>query len=100
MVSLKDTFTLFEPIFYFLVALAIVMLILALMPKTRSKLFAIIYAISNLVLIILLYMTEGIIVEQYNLIGDETTFALGIISVTLSILTVYFAFRKREKIQK
>lgn len=97
---MEETFTLFEPIFYFLVAIAVIMLVLALMPKWRSKLFAVIYAISNLVLIILLYMTEGIIVDQYNLKGDETTFALGIISVTLSILTVYFAFRKREKIQK
>lgn len=97
---MTNTFTLFEPIFYCLLAIAVVMLACAFFAKTRSPLFAIIHAISNLVLVILLFMTEGIIVDQYDLKGDETTFSIGIITVTISILSVYFSLRKREKIQK
>jgi len=92
----QDTFTLFEPLFYFILALSLIMLVLAIIPKYRSRFYQTFFGVSNLVFIILLFFTEGIIVEEFDLKGDEVTFSLGIIAVTINILAVYFAFRKRK----
>lgn len=93
---MQDTFTLFEPLFYFILALSLIVLILAIIPKYRSRFYQTFFSVSNLIFIVLLFFTEGIIVEEFDLKGDEVTFSLGIIAVTLNILTVYFAFRKRK----
>ena len=93
---MQDTFTLFEPLFYFILALSLIMLVLAIIPKYRSRFYQTFFGVSNLVFIILLFFTEGIIVEEFDLKGDEVTFSLGIIAVTINILVVYFAFRKRK----
>lgn len=93
---MQDTFTLFEPLFYFILALSLIMLVLAIIPKYRSRFYQTFFGVSNLVFIILLFFTEGIVVEEFDLKGDEVTFSLGIIAVTINILVVYFAFRKRK----
>jgi len=94
-IFMQDTFTLFEPVFYFILAMSLIMLVLAIIPKYRSRFYQLLFSISNLILIVLLFFTEGIIVEEFELKGDELTFSLGIIAVTLNILTVYFALRKK-----
>ena len=91
---MPQTFTLFEPIFYFIVLLSLILLLLTSMPKFRARLYPTFMSVAIIVLIIFLFITESLIVAQFDLTGDEKTFTMGIVAVTLNVLTVYFAFRK------
>lgn len=91
---MTQTFTLFEPIFYVIVLLSAILLLLTVMPKFRARLYPTFMSISIIVLIIFLFITESLIVARFDLAGDEQTFTMGIVAVTLNVLTVYFAFRK------